>query len=81
MKRRSFPKILVISIVVLGLLGIGGFYWLSGQNPATLVTGSTKTAPEAAMFVPRTAPAMVSLLVNPDRLESVGKILTFSTKK
>lgn len=80
MKGRSFPKILVIGLVVLGLLGIGGFYWLSGQNPASLVTGSTKTAPEAAMFVPRTAPAMVSLLVNPDRLESVGKILTFSQK-
>ncbi|CAD5980716.1 DUF3352 domain-containing protein [Planktothrix agardhii] len=80
MKRRSFPKILVIGLVVLGLLGIGGVYKLSGQNPAALVTGSTKTAPEAAMFVPRTAPAMVSLLVNPDRLESVGKILTFSQK-
>ncbi len=80
MKGRSFPKILVIGLVVLGLLGIGGFYWLSGQNPTALVTGSNKTAPEAAMFVPRTAPAMVSLLVNPDRLESVGKILTFSQK-
>lgn len=80
MKKRSFPKILVIGLVVVGLLGIGGFYWLSGQNPAALVTGNTKTAPEAAMFIPRTAPAMVSLLVNPDRLESVGKILTFSQK-
>lgn len=80
MKKRSFPKILVIGLVVVGLLGIGGFYWLSGQNPAALVTGSTKTAPEAAMFIPRTAPAMVSLLVNPDRLESVVKILTLAQK-
>jgi hypothetical protein len=80
MKGRSFPKILVIGLVVLALLGIGGFYWLSGQNPTALVTGSNKTAPEAAIFVPRTAPAMVSLLVNPDRLESIGKILTFSQK-
>lgn len=80
MKGRSFPKILVIGLVVLGLLGIGGVYQLSGQNPVALVTGSTKTAPEAAMFVPRTAPAMVSLLVNPDRLESVGKVLTLSQK-
>ncbi len=31
--------------------------------------------PEAAMFVPRQAPAMVSLLVNPDRLEAFRQVV------
>ncbi len=76
MKQRSFFSRLAIAAVVLLVLGFGGFYLLLGQNPATLITGGPKTAPEAAIFVPRTAPAMVSLLVNPDRVESVQQVLT-----
>lgn len=63
MKRRSFFSFLIVGVAVLLLTGIGGCSWL-GQNP-NLLQGDSKTTPVAAMFVPKQAPVIVSLLVNP----------------
>lgn len=60
MKRRSF-FFLIIGVAVLLLTGIGGCSGL-GQ-PLSLST--RQTTPVAAMFVPKKAPVMVSMLVNP----------------
>lgn len=70
MKLRSFFSALAIVVGVLLLIGTGGFFWLTSQNPLSLLQGVKDANPAAAMFVPRQAPVMVSLLVNPDRLES-----------
>lgn len=75
MKRRSLFYLLAAGVVVLLSIGIGGYYWLAAQSPLTLLQGGG-TEPVAAMFVPKQAPIMVSMLVNPDRLEAFGQVVT-----
>jgi hypothetical protein len=68
MKLRSFFYILTSIVLALLLVAAVGFYWLVSQSPLSLLKGSQETTPGAAIFIPKQAPAMVSLLVNPDRL-------------
>ena len=75
MKRRSFFYLLAAGVVVVLLTGIGGFYWLTRENPLTLLRSGSQTTPAAAIFVPKQAPVMVSLLVNPDRLEAFQQVV------
>ncbi|MBD1923248.1 DUF3352 domain-containing protein [Microcoleus sp. FACHB-831] len=75
MKRSSFFYALAAGVVVLLLISAGGFYWLTNRSPLNLLGGGETATPEAAMFVPSQAPAMVSLLVNPDRLDGFEKIV------
>ncbi len=69
MKFRSFVSALVVVVTVLALAGAGGFYGLVSNSPLGVLRGGQAQV-EAAMFVPNQAPLMVSLLVNPDRLEA-----------
>lgn len=66
MKRRSFFSILVSIVAVLLLISAGGLYWLLAQSPLKLLQGSPIANPSATIFVPRQAPIVASLLVNPD---------------
>lgn len=68
MKRRSFFSFLIATVAVLLSVSLIGFYWLTAHSPLSLLQGGGQSSPSAAMFVPRQAPMMVSLLVNPDRL-------------
>ncbi len=69
MKRRSFFNFLAAGIVVLLLTGIGGCNWLMRESPLTLLGGGSQTTPAAAMLVSKQSPVIMSLLVNPDRIE------------
>ncbi|PPS42243.1 DUF3352 domain-containing protein [Chroococcidiopsis sp. TS-821] len=75
MMRRRFFYFLTVSAVVLLLTGIGGCYWLVRGSPLTLLQGGTQATPEAAIFVPKQAPVMISILVNPDRLEKLRQVV------
>jgi hypothetical protein len=75
MKRRSFFSFLIVGVVVLMLTGIGGYFWLGRESPLSLLRGGRQTTPAAAMFVPKQAPVMASMLVNPNRLESFGQVV------
>lgn len=75
MKLRSFISTLTIVVAILLAIGIGGWFWLFSQNPLRLLNGAENSAPAAAMFVPKQAPLMTSLLVNPDRLESFWAVV------
>ena len=75
MKRRSFFSGLIIAVVALLLLGAGGFYWIAAQSPLGLLRQGAETTPSAAIFVPKQAPAMMSLLVNPDKLEQFRQVV------
>ena len=77
MNRRSFFSSLAAGVVVLLLIGISGYFWIVSQSPLTLHSGGSKN-PAAAMFVSKQAPVMVSLLVNPDKLESLQRLATRS---
>jgi hypothetical protein len=68
MKLRSFFYILTSIVLALLLTAAVGFYWLVSQSPLSLLKGSQETTPGAAIFIPKQAPAMASLLVNPDQL-------------
>lgn len=70
MKLRSFFSVLLALVGVLLLIGAGSFYWIMAQSPLNLLAGGKAATPEAAIFVPKQAPAVVSLLVEPERLES-----------
>ena len=75
MKRRSFFSGLIVAVVALLLLGAGGFYWIAAQSPLGLLRQGAETTPSAAIFVPKQAPAMMSLLVNPDQLEQFRQVV------
>lgn len=70
MKSRSFFSILSGVVLGLVLLGAIGAFWLTARTAQLPKPTDRSATPTAAMFVPRQAAAMVSLLVNPDRLES-----------
>lgn len=70
MTLRSFYVLLLAVVAAVLSVGIGGFVWLMAQSPLSVLQGTTAT-PGAAVFVPKQAPVMISLLVNPDRLESL----------
>ncbi len=61
----------IVAGVVAVLLAITGFYWFLFKNPVKLNTPISQ--PGAAIFVSNVAPAMVSLLVNPEGLQSIEK--------
>ncbi|GAB4351642.1 MAG: hypothetical protein Fur0042_19970 [Cyanophyceae cyanobacterium] len=46
------------------------------HNPLMVLAGLPDRAPAAAALVPKDAPVMVSLLVNPDRIEALRQVLT-----
>lgn len=76
MKFRAFISALIGVVVVLLLIGAGGFSWLAAHNPLQLLQGSGRSSPAAAIFIPRQAPAMVSLLVKPEKLEAFQLAVT-----
>jgi hypothetical protein len=74
MKLRSFFSFLITGVLVLLALSAGGFYWLSTKTPLNLLAGGPTTTPAAAVFVSKQSPVLVSMLVNPDRLEALRQI-------
>jgi len=75
MKLRTFFTYLAAGVSLLLLIGGIGFFWLASHNPLNLLRG-VQTTPAAAMLVPRQAPLMVSLLVNPERLAAFRQVIT-----
>ena len=76
MKLRSFFSVLLAGVLVLLSIGSIGLYWILNQSPLSLMKGGITTNPTATMFVSKQAPVMVSVLVNPDRLEALRQFAT-----
>lgn len=76
MKLRSLFFLLIASVLVLLLISASGFYWLTARSPLKLINGGSTATPTTAIFVSKQAPVMLSLLVNPDRLEALPQLLT-----
>ncbi|TAE60692.1 MAG: DUF3352 domain-containing protein [Nostocales cyanobacterium] len=77
--QRSFFGFLVAGVIAVLLLLITGFYWLFVKVPVKL--GTPINQPASAMFVSKAAPVMVSLLVNPEGLQSLDQKGEFSQIK
>ncbi|TAG86122.1 MAG: DUF3352 domain-containing protein [Oscillatoriales cyanobacterium] len=74
MKLRSLFSFLIAGVLALLALSTGGFYWLTTHTPLNLLNGGPTTNPAAAVFVSKQAPLLVSMLVNPDRIESLRQV-------
>jgi hypothetical protein len=67
MTQRSFFRVLAAGTIMLLLIGITGCNGFYAKTPLT--RASTEQS-DAAMFVSKQAPVMVSMLVNPERLQA-----------
>ncbi|NER82698.1 MAG: DUF3352 domain-containing protein, partial [Leptolyngbya sp. SIO1D8] len=81
MKSRTFFSAIALVAGLLILLGVAGFWGLTGQNPRSLMTRGGQPIPAAAQFVPRQAPVMFSLLARPDRLWTLRQMFTSSGER
>ena len=70
---------LIAGIITLVLVCVAKFSWFSGKSPVSLVVRNSQ--PAAAIFVSKSSPAMVSLLVNPDGLQTIAAKGEFSQLK
>ena len=70
---RSFIRILVTGAIVFLMLTIIGVIAIATQSSVALLRG-VNTLPQGAAFVPRQAPAMVSLLANPEKLYGIRQV-------
>ncbi|WP_353931460.1 DUF3352 domain-containing protein [Okeanomitos corallinicola TIOX110] len=77
--QRSFFGFFVAGVIAVLLIVITGFYWFFVKSPVKLSTPINQ--PGAAIFVSKVSPAMVSLLVNPEGLQSLGQQGEFSQIK
>ncbi|MBH8563301.1 DUF3352 domain-containing protein [Nostoc sp. CENA67] len=68
-RQRSLFGFIVAGAIALLVIVIFGFYWIFAKSPVNVITSNSQ--PGAAIFVSKLAPAMVSLLVNPDRLQTL----------
>ena len=74
MKPRSFFLALIVAVIVfLGLTGWGTAIVLA-RSPLSLAQGGVDRVPVTASLIPGQSPIMVSLLVNPDRLEAFTQL-------
>ncbi|MTJ53941.1 DUF3352 domain-containing protein [Anabaena sp. UHCC 0253] len=78
-EKRIRVGFLVAGVITLLLIGLAGVYWFSGKSPTSLMVRNSQ--PGAAIFVSKSSPAMVSLLVNPDALQSLVPKGEFSQLK
>ncbi|MDY6782332.1 MAG: DUF3352 domain-containing protein [Cyanobacteriota bacterium] len=76
MNRRSLFAILAGVALVLLLAAGGSLYWILSKSPLPLLLTGVKDNPAAAVFIPKQAPVVVSLLANPERLETFVRSAT-----
>ncbi len=77
---RSFLRILVGGAAALLLVTIVSLILIASQSSISLLTGGVNTFPQATAFVPKQAPAVVSVLVNPEKLYGIRQV-TLPLKK
>ncbi|MBE9047597.1 DUF3352 domain-containing protein [Pleurocapsales cyanobacterium LEGE 10410] len=65
---RSFIWVLITGAIAVFLLSIASLGWVATQSSIALLTGGVQAFPQATVFIPKQAVAVVSLLVNPEKL-------------
>ncbi|MGV2826647.1 DUF3352 domain-containing protein [Myxosarcina sp. GI1(2024)] len=74
MKPRSFFTILATGAIAIFLVAAIGLFWILGRSPLSLLAGGVETYPQATVFIPKQAPAAISLLVNPEKLDALRQL-------
>lgn len=68
MTQRSFFRVVAVGIMMLLLIGMTGCNGLFAKNSLTRITPTEQS--DAAIFVSKQAPVLVSILVTPERLQA-----------
>lgn len=68
MKFRSFFWILMTGAIAIFLMAVASLGWIATQSSINLLGGGVNGFPQGTVFVPKQAPAMISLLTNPEKL-------------
>jgi hypothetical protein len=74
MKFRSFLWILTVGAITIFLVGMVGLGWIASQSSLNLLQGGINRVPMGTVFMPKQAPAMVSLLTNPEQLYGLRQV-------
>ena len=81
MKFRSFFWTITVSSIAIFLSGIVSLGWIASQSSLGLLTGGVNYFPAGTAFVGKQAPAMVSLLTNPEQLDALRQVTLPLTKR
>jgi hypothetical protein len=81
MTLRTFYRLLATVTLSLVLIGLVGFAVVFAQSPLRLLQGSSNPQPEAAVFVPRQSPILLSLLTQPDNLIDFWRVTAPATER
>lgn len=73
---RSFLTALLAFAAAMLVIAGSGFAWVLAHSPLNLKDGGVTEPPTASIFVSRQSPVMLSLLVNPERLEALVQTQT-----
>ncbi|WP_019509146.1 DUF3352 domain-containing protein [Pleurocapsa sp. PCC 7319] len=74
MKFRSFFWTIAIGAVVIFLVAVTSLGWIATQSSINLFRGGVNGFPQGAAFIPKQAPAMISLLTNPEKLYALRQV-------
>ena len=74
MKFRSFFWTITVGSIAIFFLGIVCLGWIATQSSASLFNGGVNHVPTGTAFVSKQAPAMVSLLTNPEKLNALRQV-------
>lgn len=74
MKPRAFFLTLATGAIALLAVTIWSIYGIVVQSPLRLLGGGVNNYPQATVFISKQAPAMVSLLVNPEQLGALRQL-------
>ncbi len=73
-RRTVYAAIAAVALVLL-LVSVSGLFWILNRSPLALRAGG-RDLPAAVALVSRQSPLMLSLLVNPDRLQQLRQFAT-----
>ncbi|MBP0001624.1 MAG: DUF3352 domain-containing protein [Cyanobacteria bacterium SID2] len=81
MKTRAFSPFSISILAVLLVTILWSVYWFGFKSSLTLLRGAPISEPAAAMFVPNDAPLVMSLFVNPQKLQNLRQLRTPLNKR
>lgn len=76
MKSRAYSPFSLTLLGVVLVTVLWSVYWFGFQSSLTLLRGAPTNEPAAALFVPKDAPLVMSLFVNPQKLQDLRQLRT-----
>lgn len=74
MKFRSFFWTVIVGAIATFVFSLAGLTWLVSQSSVNLLWGGVNRFPTGTVFIAKQAPAVVSLLVNPEKLYGLRQV-------